>query len=766
MSDVSVEPFVPEWGSEEIPDESSTPDGPVLEEEYVELPDQVGATGINYTDQSESVFLAISEATSTHNLLAGNDQFTGTNGQEIVYGGAGDDNLSGAFGNDSLFGGTGMDFIYGGYGDDTLLGEDGDDFLYGGRGNDSIDAGTGFVVVEGGDGDDVIRTGLSRDAGFSANIFGGAGGDLIYSEGAAYIDGGTGIDTIYGGDGDDVIVDGGGIDTLFGGGGSDSFSLGGSLGQTIVDGGDGLDGVVYEAETGNLNINLAVPGTTMVSGGTANGDRLTSIEWLVSGAGNDVLRGNEFDNRFFGRAGDDDLFGANGNDSLFGEDGNDELFGENGDDLLSGGTGTDTLDGGIGNDRLVARSLDGDIIRGGDDVDTLVLSGNRADYAFESLGNVLVVSKVSDGAMIFVETVERFEFLDRTLEFDELFIVPGLTVQGNGPLNGGAGNDSVYGGVSDDVITGFAGDDICFAFGGNDRLYGGDGLDNLSGGAGNDYLDGGSGVDNLAGGTGNDMYIVSSGDIVTEALNGGTDTVRASISYTLGSNVEKLVLTGASSVNGTGNALANFLTGNAGNNLLRGGSGNDSINGGSGNDRIDGGAGIDRAYFTGTIAATVNLGLATAQNTGHGTDTILNVEHISSGSGNDWLTGNALGNSLISGEGNDTLNGGSGNDALYGGGGNDLLTGGTGNDRIDGGAGADTFVFTGAFGRDTVTGFDRLQVGEVIDISAISSIVDFADLVANHLTQSGANVVITVGADTITLTGVQVANLLADDFLF
>ena len=77
MSDVSVEPFVPEWGSEEIPDESSTPDGPVLEEEYVELPDQVGATGINYTDQSESVFLAISEATSTHNLLAGNDQFTG-----------------------------------------------------------------------------------------------------------------------------------------------------------------------------------------------------------------------------------------------------------------------------------------------------------------------------------------------------------------------------------------------------------------------------------------------------------------------------------------------------------------------------------------------------------------------------------------------------------------------------------------------------------------------------------------------------------------
>lgn len=129
----------------------------------------------------------------------------------------------------------------------------------------------------------------------------------------------------------------------------------------------------------------------------------------------------------------------------------------------------------------------------------------------------------------------------------------------------------------------------------------------------------------------------------------------------------------------------------------------------------------NRAYFTGTVAATVNLTLTTAQNTGHGTDTILNVEHVSSGTGNDRLTGNALGNSLISGDGNDTLNGGVGNDALYGGAGNDLLTGGTGNDA---------FIFNTTLGAGNV---DQITDFSVIDDTIRLDDAVFAGLVVGTL---------------------------------
>ena len=80
-----------------------------------------------------------------------------------------------------------------------------------------------------------------------------------------------------------------------------------------------------------------------------------------------------------------------------------------------------------------------------------------------------------------------------------------------------------------------------------------------------DTLDGGLGADLMAGGLGNDIYVVdNAGDVVSEAAGAGTDTVRSSVSHTLGANVENLVLTGVAAINGTGNALNNSLTGNAG----------------------------------------------------------------------------------------------------------------------------------------------------------------------------------------------------------
>jgi Ca2+-binding RTX toxin-like protein len=100
-----------------------------------------------------------------------------------------------------------------------------------------------------------------------------------------------------------------------------------------------------------------------------------------------------------------------------------------------------------------------------------------------------------------------------------------------------------------------------------------------------DTLIGTTGADTLIGLAGNDTYTVNHvGDIVTEALNAGTDLVNASISYTLPNNVENLTLTGSSNINGTGNNLNNTLTSNSGNNTLNGGAGIDTLTGGVGSD--------------------------------------------------------------------------------------------------------------------------------------------------------------------------------------
>lgn len=102
----------------------------------------------------------------------------------------------------------------------------------------------------------------------------------------------------------------------------------------------------------------------------------------------------------------------------------------------------------------------------------------------------------------------------------------------------------------------------------------------------------------MTGGRGNDTYLVDNlGDRIVEELDGGSDSVLATIDFVLGEGVENLTLLGAEHLSGTGSASDNRINGNDGNNALHGGSGADSLFGGLGADQLFGGPGADLFIF-------------------------------------------------------------------------------------------------------------------------------------------------------------------------
>jgi Ca2+-binding RTX toxin-like protein len=199
-------------------------------------------------------------------------------------------------------------------------------------------------------------------------------------------------------------------------------------------------------------------------------------------------------------------------------------------------------------------------------------------------------------------------------------------------------------------------------------IVAGTGADTLTGGLGNDRLDGGAGADDMAGGDGDDLYYIDNiGDDIDESLTTGTDRVRSSISYTLGTNVENLVLTGAGNLDGTGNGDANAITGNTGSNRLDGGAGVDILNGGTGND----------TYVVDSASDSV------IESVGGGTDTVESsvTYHLSNAYEIEKLTltgvgaingfGNSLNNVLTGNNAANLLNADGGVDQMIGMGGND-----------------------------------------------------------------------------------------------
>jgi ELWxxDGT repeat protein/VCBS repeat-containing protein len=389
----------------------------------------------------------------------------------------------------------------------------------------------------------------------------------------------------------------------------------------------------------------------------------------------------------------------------FGQDGVTET---DGDDLLGGTAGVDRFAGLDGNDTYVVTAGD-------------------------------LITEQSDGGLDTVQTSAGYTL---SAHLENLTLTGALALSGAGnalanTLTGNAAASTLAGGAGDDTyVLGSAANIVSEAAGnGTDRVISGftttlrqnvenltltggghingtgNLLDNiLLGNSGNNVLNGGGGNDTLSGGFGNDSYEVdSTGDSITEGAGEGMDNVSASVSWTLGANLENLNLTGSAAINGTGNDLANTLGGNSAANVLNGGLGNDILNGGGGADTMLGGAGNDSYTVD-------NVGDMVTELSGEGTDSVLSGISYTLGSNIENLTltntlsingtGNALANTLTGNSGANVLDGGAGNDTLSGGLGNDTLKGGAGADNLVGGAGNDTYWVARGDGADLLTDND------------------------------------------------------------
>jgi Ca2+-binding RTX toxin-like protein len=345
---------------------------------------------------------------------------------------------------------------------------------------------------------------------------------------------------------------------------------------------------------------------------------------------------------------------------------------------------------------------------------------------------------------------------------------------GNDWYDGLGGADNVKGGFGVDTLIGGSGNDTLDGGGAADMISGGDGNDSIIGGLGADELLGGLGFDTIHGGGGKDTVVGGDGD---DFLTGFTDDD----SITGGE--------GNDTIDG-GNRHDVLLAGQGGNDLIFGGAGNDNINGGLDNDTLEAGGGADTAAGA-SGNDSINGGAGDdLVNGGNGDDTVdggNGVDTVLGGLGSDLLIGGAGEDSLDGGDGLDTLQGGNRNDTLDGGGGNDVLdggnnddmlsggigddtlTGGRGNDTLFGDAGNDLFVFSPGDDADEISGFTAgALTDDVIELNGFGGSFDtFAEVFAAASDDGFGNTVIDFGGgDTITLTGVAVADLHQDDFLF
>lgn len=394
----------------------------------------------------------------------GDDLIDGGAGNDIIEGGAGNDAIIGGEGADQIDGGTGerdivsfkasatgivvdfydgtgqggdaegdtyenVEFIHGSSHDDILTGDDktnrlvglnGDDQLYGGAGNDTLVGGRGADHLDGGEGDRDVAEYDYSTAGVVVNLETGVG-----SGGFAEGDTLTGIEYIYGSYYDDILTGDANTNRLVGDRGDDI--LNGGAGNDILVGGEGADqlnggsGTRDAADYGNAESGVVVDLVNGGTGGEAAGDTYTGVEFVYGSAYDDVITGDDANNR---------LVGAEGDDELYGGEGKDYLIGGEGADLLHGGSGT------------------GDTVVFTDATSGVGVDLANGGFAGEATGDTYVDIEYVDGSA-YDDTIIGDDGQNRL-----------IGQAGNDIINGGAGNDYIIGMEDDDILTGGVGDDV------------------------------------------------------------------------------------------------------------------------------------------------------------------------------------------------------------------------------------------------------------------------------------------------------------------
>ena len=675
-------------------------------------------------------------------------EITATNSNDFVlFGGLADDELTGFGGDDELNGGTGDDILIGGFGVNLLRGGDGaDEFRVVNRGSQTqnvvdFEDGIDTIDVRGlsasdfdslipylrQDGDDVrLETFFNDTNGSSPNEVVIIRNTLLSDLSAADfrfndVNGNqersvtnSNDFVLFGGVADDVLTTSGGDDQLIGGTGDDELNAGaandilrGGDGADELNGGTGFDIASYVTASTRVIVDLEAGTAT---GDQADGDVFDSIEGVEGGDFNDIITGrSDSAGRFIGNAGNDRITALGETDNGNGTD--NVIFGGAGNDFIISGAGRDEISGGDGND----------IIDGGDGVDEITAgAGNdriTTDTSFDDdvdggdgvdtlvTGVFRFIDIEANGDIRFSGDGSFFDSGDYTnIEF---FEVLGNTFDvSEGVIE--ADGQQTFLTTGNNIALASFGDTSVFGLDGSDYIVSNGAAHSLVGGNGSDFLIGNGGNDRLDGGNQNDF------------LDGGTGND---------------ILLGGQGVD--------TLFGGEGDDLVLGGNRNDEVHGDAGNDRVFGGNGSDEVF-------------------GEDGNDILR-----GGAVDDLLDGGAGDDAIFGGTGIDTILGGAGNDSIDGRGGFDTINGGAGNDSLTGGFNADIFVFEDGFGVDIITDFASTSNAERIDLSAVLEFTDFADLSANHLTQSGSDVIIDDGlGNSITLTGVDISDLDAIDFVF
>jgi uncharacterized delta-60 repeat protein len=653
-----------------------------------------GGSGFDYAmytaaTSGVNVNLALGTPTATGDTSVGTDTLisiegvVGSDFSDTITGGAANEKLQGRMGNDVLDGGAGTDWVY--Y--DGEQDDNGDGFGV------TVNLTTGYAIDGWAGIDTLVNFENIRGSIYSDNLTGDGNNNVIWGQGGNdTIDGGAGStdDAKYSGNYVSYTVTniGGGSYTVAGADGTDTISNIERLvfdDQTVTLGGAAPVNYTFASMSDGQAVTFDPAIDTFSAAGLGPQDfDISPIESEPNAGRGLQLRQHDLTTHatiktvqllFSAESNAANMFKVNsahitfsngllllGDNLVTTEDDTTTvtLTGGTGNDILISAGGSQTLNGGDGNDRLVtlqkqtapAGSSGTDVFNGGNGNDTLVLDGltggNITQYTVNLAAFTGSIASSAGNSSFTLSGIENVDASDVT-----------------------------------DHITGDGNANVLLGWGGNDTLIGGAGNDSLDGGDGNNSLDGGSGFDVADYSRGNPVISVT---LATGSATHGiyTDT-----------------LTGIESVIGTGGN--DTLTGNAAHlvtyqlsdasEVFEGLAGNDTINGGG----ITSSSFVTVSYARSTGAVTVNLGNATATDGFGGADSLLNIDGVIGGAGNDSLTGGSSSSQLHS-------------SLLF-----ESFEGGLGSDTIDGGNGGDRVMYQNNPGAVTVTLGEGAAAGTAVE---------------------------------------------------